>query len=633
MRLNVFFFVCFLLLTGNVYSRQLIEAESFSDKGGWVIDSQFMDQMGSPYLMAHGLGTPVTDAKTTILLENGVYKVWVRTFNWVSPWYKAGEGPGAFMLSVDGKRMKNVLGTKGNGWMWQEAGIVEIDKKNNASSVLLELVDLSGFNGRIDAIFFSEDLYFVPSDNLDDIKKMREEMNPHPVKDQGNFDMVIAGGGLAGCCAAISAARLGLRVALINNRPVLGGNNSSEIRVGLSGKINANYYPKIGNILRELTGILIPDDSHKELGDMHPLRREASNEMDNYRRKIIESEQNISLFLNVHVNGVEMDGNSITSVVGENVETGERYRWNGMYFADCTGDGNVGYLAGADYRTGRESYDDFFEPSAPLVRDNHKSGSTLLWRSVEEDKESDFPILPWAMQFSDDYYIDSPRGRWWWEAGFGYDNIAKGEYIRDYLLYSIFGNWSYLKNNIAKYKNYRLSFIPYVEGRRESKRLLGDVILTENDLLNQVDYPDKSYTTTWPIDLHYVDTTNSKRYPKDEWISYCKQPLLPAPYHVPYRTLYSRNIKNLFMAGRNVSVTHIALGTVRVMATTSMMGEVVGMAAKICKQYDIFPRDVYKDHLVELQDLMKKGIPTRKWDITQLPEEKSILNFDFESEH
>ena len=108
---------------------------------------------------------------------------------------------------------------------------------------------------------------------------------------------------------------------------------------------------------------------------------------------------------------------------------------------------------------------------------------------------------------------------------------------------------------------------------------------------------------------------------------------LPAPYHVPYRTLYSRNIKNLFMAGRNVSVTHIALGTVRVMATTSMMGEVVGMAAKICKQYDIFPRDVYKDHLVELQDLMKKGIPTRKWDITQLPEEKSILNFDFESEH
>lgn len=153
-------------------------------------------------------------------------------------------------------------------------------------------------------------------------------------------------------------------------------------------------------------------------------------------------------------------------------------------------------MAGADYRMGRESYYEAFEPSAPFIADNHKMGTTLLWRSKEENQGSSFPLLPWAAQMSKEYFIDGERGRWWWESGFKFDTVEDAEYIRDNLLRAIYGNWSYLKNNVDKYRNLKLEYIPYISGKRESRRLLGDIILNENDLLKQIDYPDKSYTTT-----------------------------------------------------------------------------------------------------------------------------------------
>lgn len=632
---KLFFPVLFLVIVIHVEAMVLVETESFIDKGGWVLDSQFMDQMGSPYLLAHGLGTPVKNAKTTVYFPiRGVFKVWVRTYNWISPWYTEADGPGAFQLTVNGEKLPNILGTKGSKWMWQEAGIVDLSEqtpktryRRYGAKAELELIDLTGFNGRVDAILFVLDLNYVPSDNKDDIKNLRNTLLPKEKIEAGHFDFVVVGGGLAGTTAALAAARLGLKVALINNRPVLGGNNSAEIAVGLSGKINANYYPKIGNLLRELTGIPIPKNSIEEKGKMHPPRRKASKELDVFRNKIISEEPNISLFLNININNVQMQKNTIVAVSGEDIETGKTFRFAGTYFADCTGDAAVGYLARADFRTGRESYYEAFERTAPLFSDKHNMGTSIMWQASSNNKESDFPILPWAVQCTNEYHIDGASGGWTWESGFKNDNVEEAEFIRDNLLRAIYGNWSYLKNNKEKYKNYKLVNVPYVGGKRESRRLLGDVILNENDIFKQVDYPDKSYTTSWHIDLHFEEEENSRLYPGVEWQAWNKSILLPAPYHVPYRTLYSRNIKNLFMAGRNVSVTHVALGSVRVMTTTAMMGEVIGMAAKVCKQNNVYPRDVYEKHLMEFQKIMEEGIPTKDWDTSKLPHEVPIGEF------
>lgn len=613
----ILYILMLFLLTHVVKSQVLLEAESFNNKGGWVSDAQFMDQMGSPYLMAHGLGKPVANAKTYINInKKSTYRVWVRTYNWISPWFKDGDGPGAFQIKVNGTTLSNILGTKGSEWMWQEAGIIDLTKINT-TEVVVELIDLTGFNGRVDAILFSEDINWTPPNNTEEIAALRRALLniPDTPVEAGQFDLVVVGGGVAGCSAALAAARLGLKVAIIQNRPVLGGNNSTEIGVSLVGAINKNYYPRLGNMLRELTRIPIPLDSHLEEGvDNAPPKRGPSSSFDQLRENILNSEKNISLFLNIHVNNVQSNNNSIIAVIGKDTETGINYRFEGTYFADCTGDGTVGYLAGADYKEGRESYSETFESKAPIDSDKHHLGTTIMWKSVNTGSPKTFPVLPWAAQLSNAYFINDANGGWDWESGFSKNSILDAEHIRDNLFRAIYGNWSYLKNNLSQYSNHELSTISFVAGKRESRRLLGDVILTENDIFNKVDYPDKSFTATWPIDLHYPTPKNSLYFPGEEWQSQYDQTEIPSPYHVPYRTLYSRNIKNLFMAGRCISVTHVALGSVRVMATSAMMGEVVGIAAKVCMNNNALPRDVYEKHLIEFQNLMISGVPVKSTD-------------------
>ncbi|MDE6489811.1 MAG: FAD-dependent oxidoreductase, partial [Muribaculaceae bacterium] len=213
----------------------LIEAEAFADKGGWVLDQQFMDQMGSPYLMAHGMGVPVADASTTVEIpEPGKYGVYVRTYNWTSPWHE-GEGPGKFRITIGGRRLPSVLGASGNAWGWQYAGDVRLSK----GSVSVSLHDLTGFNGRCDAIYLTTDRHPELPDGGDALEAMRDCMSGRDTATVAvdRYDFVVAGGGIAGMCAAVAAARGGSRVALINDRPVLGGNNSSEVRVHLGGHI------------------------------------------------------------------------------------------------------------------------------------------------------------------------------------------------------------------------------------------------------------------------------------------------------------------------------------------------------------------------------------------------------------
>lgn len=570
------------------------EAESFSTKGGWVIDQQSMDRMASSYIMAHGLGNPVADAFDSVdLPENGRWHVYVRTRDWVANWNAPGT-PGRFKVFIDGKELKTTFGTEGKDWHWQYGGSF----RTGDSRIEIRLRDLTGFNGRVDAICLSNNRQAeLPEAHqyLEEFRKKYGSLPSEPIE-AGSFDLVVAGGGLAGICAAVSAARLGLKVALIQNRPVLGGNNSSEIRVHLMGNTDQNRYPEIGNIVREMD---LPDP-----GNAGPA--EAYGDM--LKEMIVRSEPNISLFLNLHVIDAEVIDLTISSIVARNIETGVDYRFHGSYFADCTGDGTLGYLSGTDFKTGRESYNETGESMAPQKRDDLSMGSSNLWYSEIKSKESSFPELPWALQFTEDYHLDEERADWRWEGGFGKDIIMDAEEIRDYNLRAIFGNWSYLKNHKKeKYAYHELTWVSYISGKRESRRLMGDVILSQYDIENRTEFNDACVTATWGIDLHFPDSLNSLYFPGEEFYSWYNHPHHP-PYEIPYRCLYARNCNNLFMAGRNISVTRVALGTIRVMRTTGMMGEVVGMAAAVAKKHNSSPREVYKNHLDELIELFKTGV-------------------------
>lgn len=573
----------------------LVEAENFQVKGGWVVDQQFMDLMGSPYLLAHGLGTPVEDATTTACLpESGVYHIYVRTYNWTAPWC-AGEGPGRFGLSVNGKTISSRLGITGNRWEWQYAGKYRASKQE----ITVSLHDLTGFDGRCDAIYFTTDADDVlPSDGaaLECFRRVKLGLTePHLVE---GYDLVVAGAGIAGMSAAVSAARLGCRVALINDRPVVGGNNSSEVRVHLGGAIDIGKYPELGGLQKEF-------GPEKE-GNAQP----AENYEDNKKLEWLKAEKGVDLFLNCRVVAVEKEGSKITSILARHIETGEEYKFCSRLFADCTGDGTVGYLAGADFRMGREGREEFGESIAPMTADSLVMGASVQWYSVEQEKASAFPRFQYGVVFDEANCEPVTMGEWTWETGMNRNQITDIEQIRDYGLLVVYSNWSYLKNESRQRADYRkrsLAWVAYIAGKRESRRLLGDYILKEDDLTKHVAHEDASFTTTWSIDLHRPDPQNSRYFPGREFKATTDHVVI-YPYPVPYRCLYSRNVDNLFMAGRNISVTHIALGTVRVMRTTGMMGEVVGMAASLCREFQVSPRDIYRYHLKDLKQLMQEGV-------------------------
>lgn len=607
--------ICLLLIIGGVLSAAelLVEAESFKYKGGWVVDQQFMDQMGSPYLMAHGMGNPVKNAFTEVTFrESGVYYVYVRTFNWTSPW-SDGEGAGRFKISVNGEELSTVLGATGKKWLWQLAGKIPISE----GMAKISLQDLTGFNGRCDAIFFTTDAAMLPPSDMKPLNLFRKEklgISEIP-QNAGSFDLVVIGGGIAGMSAAVTAARLGVKVALIHDRPVLGGNNSSEVRVHLGGRIGVKPYKELGALQKEFGPLR---GGNAQPGEFYE---------DDKKAKIIAEEENISFFPNYHAFAVEMNGNKIQKVIAKHIETGMEMAFEGAVFSDCTGDGTIGYLAGADYKMGRESKTEFNESTAPEQADKLTMGASVQWYSVDKNEPVSFPMFKYGLSFDHLRAEKVTMGEWTWETGMNYDQINDFERIRDYGLMVVYSNWSFLKNEFNEnnlYKNRALEWVAFVSGKRESRRLLGDHILTENDLINYRVYPDGSGSTTWTIDLHYPDPNNTKYFPDSEFKSIAKHKPIH-PYPVPYRCLYSRNIDNLFMAGRNISVTHIALGTVRVMRTTGILGEVVGMAASLCKKYGEIPRGIYKNHLEELKELMLVGVGRKELDNNQKYNEGTTL--------
>lgn len=320
-----------LYMTG-IAQDVFIEAESFNDKGGWVIDPQFVEQMGSPYLMAHGMGVPVANAITHVnFKEKGKYHVWARTKNWApGNW----EAPGQFKMTVNGITLKRTLGITA-GWTWEYAGKVTIKSTN----VEIQLSDLTGFNGRCDAIYFSQSkkMPLEAETNLTSWRKTKLGESTIP-EQQKNYDLVITGGGLAGCAAAISAAEQGLKVALIHDRPVLGGNASEEVRVHSLG-----IYGKYERILKMIDTKHYPNGSFKAKYDQEK------------RDKNMKRFKNIDLFLNWRAYDARSENDHITHVDARHTATGERIRFKAPHFLDSTGDGWIGFWAGADFSYGRES--------------------------------------------------------------------------------------------------------------------------------------------------------------------------------------------------------------------------------------------------------------------------------------
>ena len=590
----LFIFLLLSAIPASMAGNVLIETESFNIKGGWLTDQQFMDIMGSPYLIAHGLGKPVQDACTDINIpENGRYHVYARTYNWVSPWTHK-KGPGLFRIKVGEKLLKNDLGGEGKGWFWQYAGSICLKR----GKTTLRLCDLTGFDGRCDAIWLTTDRKNVPPSSISDLDKFRRKHGTLPVapSDTVSFDLVIAGGGIAGICAAVSAARNGCRVALVNDRPVAGGNNSSEVRVHLGGRIELGRYPALGRMIREF--------GQDQFGNAAP----AQNYKDSAKTALILSEPLITYYPNYRAIGVEMEGDRIASVIIRNTETVNEILLKSHVFSDCTGDGTLGVMAGADWTTGRESRDEYGESLAPLERDSLTMGVSIQWYAEQRNHKTSFPVFEYGMEFNNDNCERVLRGDWDWETGLEKDKISMAEQIRDFGMLVVYSNWSYLKNRLGdgEFDDKELEWVAYIAGKRESRRLLGDYILTQRDIDNNVYHEDGSFTISWHLDLHFIDPDNSRKFPGKEFKAATKNNLI-YPYDVPYRCLYSRNIRNLFMAGRNISVSHVALGSTRLMRTTGMMGEVVGMAASVCLKHRVYPRDVYSTYLKELQELMCRG--------------------------
>lgn len=528
------------------------------DAGGWQLDVQFMEEMGSPYLLAHGMGRRVVNARGTLELpEAGTWRVKVRTKNW------AEGAPGRFRVRVDGQPLPQELGTGARAWTWETAG--ELELAAGRHTVMLE--DLTGFDGRCAGVVFEKGDQSVP---LSGALDCRDQV---PAEDV-SADLVVVGGGLPGTCAAVAAARAGVKVLLVQDRPILGGNASSEVRVWSGGE--GSRHP----IIAALRGRFMNRAAELELSDADRLR-------------LVEDEPNIDCRLCNRAFAVEKGADGrITAVKALDWQRNVVVRYTGRWFVDGTGDGWVGFWAGADYRMGREARDEFNETMAPDKSDADTLGASLMWGSTVANTDVPFSA-PWAEPHAQG--VSAVNGDWNWEYGIHRDMTTEAEEIRDRLFLAIYGAFSLAKKNPVHSRR-ELTLCPFILGKRESRRLLGDYVYSERDVTEHRIFPDAIASGSWSIDLH---TDNFKK--GVDFLTTCKQPHY-GRYYIPYRSVYSRNVPNLFMVGRCFSCTHVGLGGPRVINTLAQLGVAVGEAAGLCQKYDCSPRDLWaKGHARELQ--------------------------------
>lgn len=442
------------------------------------------------------------------------------------------------------------------------------------------------------------------------------------------YDLIVVGGGMSGLCAAIAAARQGTQTALVHARPVLGGNASSEIRIHISGADQ---------------GFKQPD--YAEGGMVYEMMLENKSYNDQFSYSIwdmvlfekAKKEKNLDLYLNTVMYDCEMKDDSITAIHCVQETTEMRYRLEAPLFVDATGNGTLGFYAGAEWRKGSEAKSEFGEMHAPEVADNYRMGNTILMKAVDMGRPVPFRAPSFAKKLTEEQLakrihcvqmrntIDCSEsadpeeyrrtsmtssacidyGYWWLElSGEGDDIIPEYEEIRDDLMAYAYGLWDHIKNNdegVHEHgaENYVLEWVGALPGTRESRRLMGDYILSEVDILDHKIFDDAICYGGWCLDLHAPHgLLDFERLPSD-----CN--FYEGVYTIPYRSYYSKNVRNLFMAGRDISTTRMGLASTRIIGCCALGGEAVGIAASLCRKYDCEPRELMP-HIKELQQKILK---------------------------
>ncbi len=446
--------------------------------------------------------------------------------------------------------------------------------------------------------------------------------------EEKEFDVIVVGAGMSGLCAAMAAARQGANTALINARPVLGGNASSEIRIHISGADQSIKQP-----------------DYAEGGLLYELMLENKSCNDNFSYSIwdmvlfdkAKAEKNLEVFFNTVMYDCTVCEDRITSILCVQETTEMRYCFTAPIFVDATGNGTLGYYAGAQWRTGSEAKSEFGELHAPEQPDNYRMGNTIMMRARDMGKPVKFTPPSFAKKLTEKQLAkrihcakmrdtidcsDSPDpeeykrtsmtssacndyGYWWLElCGEGDDIISEFETIRDDLMAYAYGIWDHIKNNEEgihdhEAENFALEWVGALPGVRESRRLVGDYLLSETDILEHRIFDDAVCYGGWCVDLHAPHgLLDFDKLPSD-----CN--FYQGVYTIPYRSYYSKNIANLYMAGRDISATRLGMASSRIIGTCAIGGEAVGIAASMCIKYGCDPRGLVP-HMKELQQKILK---------------------------
>lgn len=437
---------------------------------------------------------------------------------------------------------------------------------------------------------------------------------------QENYEFVVVGGGLAGVCAAVAAARHGVKTVLIHARPVLGGNASSEIRMHICGADENGHKANLteGGILHEIL-----------------LKNKSCNPYFSYSvwdavlYETVKAEKNLTVHFNTVMTDCEVSNDKITSITCFQETTEYKIIVSGVYFADCTGNGTLGYFAGAEYREGSEAKSEFNELHAPEVANTDRMGNTILFKALDRGEPVKFTPPPFAKKLTEEqlkfrthskfHSIDvssaaEPEafkrastgsttavdyGYWWIElTGEGEDFVGQYEKVKDDVYAYAWGMWDHIKNGGEHgADNYDLEWIGALPGMRESRRLVGDYLLNENDIFGNRIFPDAVAYGGWPVDVHCPNgLLDFHKLPSEVYA-------FKGAYTIPWRSYYSKNIKNLTMSGRNISTTRLGLGSTRIMGTCAVGGQAVGTAIFLCKKYRCLPNEL-TPYIQELQQLL-----------------------------